>query len=274
MLQDFKIEDIIILALVILGLTGGIILSFTGYAPVVAAILLALVVSSAFFRFLGGVEGASLVTGSIKLGGTAAVFLIITWFVNDRLEQQARIEPNPETWVALNHQLGVPVAVEVNGRERVSLPRPNPLRDYQWHAKFSEQGLVLTSQQNDSFAVGYINFNALESLQLFNAIEDPSTLRFTDKLSAGQQNIELAPYRIILNVGQFDDGLSAFTLIDATTNQQKSGSLRNKASQIITLSGRHYLILVAAAVHNEEEKWVQFGFVELTTSLDRAKFIE
>ncbi len=277
-----KAEDPIIIALVALGILGGLVAQFMKFPPILVAVLVALGIASAIYRFLGGVAGASIATGSLRLGGTAAVFLAIAWFVNDNLVVQIEIQPNPATWLALDHQDGMPIPVSVGGVERVSVPRTDVLDNHQWSAKLQPDGLRLSSKASRAdgtaveerrFSFGQVSSSTLESLHLYNTLQ-AGILRFTGPLAAGEGGVNLAPYPLVLHVGDFGDGLSNYE-IDSGGASLK-GSLRNKAGEVLKIDRRHFLLMVTAADHAprtegsrvSREPWVQFGVVELMPRLD------
>lgn len=282
--MKLKPEDWVVITLVLIGLLGGLGAAYMKMQPVLVAVLLALGIAAAIFRFLGGVEGASLKTGTLRLGGSAAVFLIIAWFVNQNLVVQTEIKPSPETWLALDHQQGIPVSVSVAGVERIAVPDPDVLIDHEWKAKLRPQGLRLLSKAvktgeadaDDEFVLGHVASSTLQALHLFNTL-DPRTLRFTRPLNAGTQGIDLKPYPFVLNVGSFEDGLSSYELFSDST-KVAGGSLRNKDGEILHIGRQVFLLMTVAANHaphtlGEEDKepikpWVRFGFVELLPRLE------
>ena len=282
--MKLKPEDWVVITLVLIGLLGGLGAAYMKMQPVLVAVLLALGISAAIFRFLGGVEGASLKTGTLRLGGSAAVFLAIAWFVNENLVVQTEIKPSPETWLALDHQQGIPVSVSVAGVKRIAVPEPHLLIDHEWKAKLQPEGLRLFSKAvntgeaaaDDDFVLGHVPSSTLQSLYLFNTL-DPRTLRFTRPLNAGTQGVDLKPYPFVLNVGSFEDGLSSYELFSDAT-RVASGSLRNKDGEILHVGHRVFLLMTVAANHaphtlGEEDKepikpWVRFGFVELLPRLN------
>lgn len=279
-----KPEDWVVITLVLIGLLGGLGAAHMKIQPVLVAVLIALGIAAAIFRFLGGVEGASLTTGTLRLGGSAAVFLVIAWFVNENLVVQTEIRPSPETWLALDHQQGIPVSVSFAGVERVTLPEPDVLVGHEWKAKLLPEGLRLSSKSarigkaaaDDEFVLGHVPSSSLRSLDLFNTL-DPRTLRFTRPLNAGTQGVDLKPYPFVLNVGSFEDGLSSYELFSDAI-KVAGGSLRNKDGEILHIGRRVFLLMTVAANHapqtaDEENKepirpWVRFGFVELLPSLE------
>ena len=277
----FRTEDWVVVALFILSVPGGFVAAYMNFQPILVAVLVAFGIAAAIFRFLGGVEGASIKTGSLRLSGSAAVFLAITLVVNGNLVAQSEIQPNPATWLALSHQEGIPVSVTVDGVERVPVPEPNVLYNRAWDAELQPDGLRLSSSRtgytaadNNEFAFGYVPSSALQSLHLFNKLDpDPGTFRFTESLTAGKRGVSLYPYALVLNVGRFDDGLSSYEIVsDGTTH---SGSLRNKAGEVFHIGEQHFLLMVIAANHapdtEDVKPWVRFCLVEIKPQLETSR---
>lgn len=59
-----------------------------GHPAVLVACCVSLTVASIIYSFLGGVDSNSVKIRAIKLGGSAAVFAILAYFINGRLESQ------------------------------------------------------------------------------------------------------------------------------------------------------------------------------------------
>lgn len=275
----FRSEDWVVVALVIVGVPGGLFAAYMKLQPILVAVLVAFGIAAAIFRFLGGVEGASIKTGSLRLSGSAAVFLAITWVINGNLVVQSEIQPNPATWLALSHQEGIPVSVTVDGVERVPVPESNVLDNHAWDAELQRDGLRLSSKtaetgntatDNNEFTFGYVASSTLQSLHLFNTF-DHGPFRFTGQLTAGTSGLSLRPYPFVLNVGRFEDELSSYEIVlDGTS--VASGSLRNKTGDALHIGEQHFLLMVTAANHAPDGKdvkpWVRFGIVELRPQLE------
>jgi hypothetical protein len=89
--NDFKV----VIAAVIGGFAGGILAVIYHLPPLVISILIVTGVVSLVYGFLGGIEGASLTVGALKLGGTMAALVGFTMLFNNELLRQ--LPPLPIT---------------------------------------------------------------------------------------------------------------------------------------------------------------------------------
>ena len=104
------------------------------------AFCMGLVATALLYRFFGGVEGSTFTVATFKASGSAAVFVFVTWFVNDKLvEQNPIIDPAPSSWVAINRN-GAPTAVTIGG-ELYSQDVSTFLSGVVWDAKL-ESGMI------------------------------------------------------------------------------------------------------------------------------------
>jgi hypothetical protein len=86
---QFRSDDIIIVFFALLGIIGSVVLYQTTSAPpIIVSFFLATGVSSLVYRYLGGIQGASITWGAVKLTGTAAALVGIALGVNKYLEVQ------------------------------------------------------------------------------------------------------------------------------------------------------------------------------------------
>jgi len=94
--RQLSSEDSLVVIFVLLGLLGSVILYRTNNAPIIVSFFLATGVSALVYRFLGGIEDATLVLGALKIGGTMAALVGIAIFVNQHLEVQEHVVLPPE----------------------------------------------------------------------------------------------------------------------------------------------------------------------------------
>jgi hypothetical protein len=89
-----KLEDLVLIAAVVLGLLIALYLSYASavrgehYPPTLIATFLAIGVAALIYRFMGGLVGTEFKVGLLTLGGSAAFFVGIIWFVGDRLQKE------------------------------------------------------------------------------------------------------------------------------------------------------------------------------------------
>lgn len=118
-------EDWVLIVAVVLGLLIALYLSYAlvvqneHYPPTLIATFLAVGVAALIYRFMGGLVGTEFKFGLLTLGGSAAFFVGIIWFVGNRLREEislyasaqpylsqiANLQQQHDQAVALNQQL-------------------------------------------------------------------------------------------------------------------------------------------------------------------------
>ncbi len=276
-------EDVVVIALVVLGIPGALLAQHLQFKPILVAVVLSLGVAAAIYRFLGGIQGASITTGSVRLGGTAAAFLVFTYFVDDKLVQQTTIDPSPGSLLVLDLNTGKPVPVSVDGVTRVQIPKSDAMENHPWSAGLQPRGLLLSTRVergsdeaagDEEFSFGHVPVNTLRTLQLFNRLS-PKDFLYTEALSAQAKSVSLSPHPFVLDVGSFEGGYCQYR-ISSNGSPVAQGALLNKAGDIFEFDGNHFLLMVTQADHdpqgtgNEDPRapWVQFGIVQLELALD------
>jgi hypothetical protein len=87
--RELRWDDIIIVIFALLGFIGSVVLYRTASAPPpIIAFFLAMGVASLVYRFLGGLEKAELVWGTLKITGTMAALIGIAVYVNSEIKAQ------------------------------------------------------------------------------------------------------------------------------------------------------------------------------------------
>lgn len=88
------IEDLVLTAAIVLGLLIALYLSYAlvvqgeHYPPTLITTFLAIGVAALIYRFMGGLVGTEFKAGLLTLGGSAAFFAGMIWFVGDRLRDE------------------------------------------------------------------------------------------------------------------------------------------------------------------------------------------
>jgi hypothetical protein len=99
--SKWKIDDTVVLFFCVFGFGGGIVAGKLGLPPIVGALLLATGVAALIYRFLGGIADSTFTVGALKLTGTAAFLVGMTWYLNGQLESQlAKAQDAAEALVA------------------------------------------------------------------------------------------------------------------------------------------------------------------------------
>jgi hypothetical protein len=88
MTTNWQADDTVVLLFCLLGFGGGVAAPKMGCSPIVEALLLATGVAVPIYRFLGGIGDSSFTMGALKLTGTAAFLVGMTWFVDSKLVEE------------------------------------------------------------------------------------------------------------------------------------------------------------------------------------------
>lgn len=99
--RAWSADDMVVVAFALLGFGGGVLLPLKfNIPPITTSFLLATGIAALAYRFLGGMQGASMAVGTLKLGGALAALVGIAMFINSTLVSQVRLPPPPyQVWV-------------------------------------------------------------------------------------------------------------------------------------------------------------------------------
>lgn len=87
--RELRWDDIIIVIFALLGFVGSVVLYRTASAPTpIISFFLATGVASLVYRFLGGLDRAEFVWGTLRVGGTMAALVGIAVYVNGEMKAQ------------------------------------------------------------------------------------------------------------------------------------------------------------------------------------------
>ena len=95
--RNWYVDEIVVAAFAIFGVAGAVFLPLRyPIPPITTSFLLATGLAALAYRFLGGIPGASVTVGALKLGGALAALVGIALIVNNALSRQL---PQPhEVW--------------------------------------------------------------------------------------------------------------------------------------------------------------------------------
>jgi len=89
--RHWYIDEIVVAAFAFFGLAGGVLLPLHyTVPPITTSFLLATGLAALAYKYLGGIEGASLTIGALKLGGSLAALVGIALLINQTLARQSR----------------------------------------------------------------------------------------------------------------------------------------------------------------------------------------
>jgi hypothetical protein len=88
--RHWYVDEIVVAAFAFLGIAGGVFLPLNyPVPPITASFLLATGLAALAYRYLGGIQGASMTVGALKLGGSLAALVGIALLINQTLAKQA-----------------------------------------------------------------------------------------------------------------------------------------------------------------------------------------
>jgi hypothetical protein len=93
--RPWFIDDIVVIVFALFGFAGGVFLPHTmQMPPITTSFLLATGMAALVYRFLGGIQGASLTVGSLKLGGGLAALVGIAMLINHAMVAETTPPPS------------------------------------------------------------------------------------------------------------------------------------------------------------------------------------
>ncbi len=278
-------ENKVILATILLGFIGGVLLFFMKVPPVFMAIFLGSGIAALVYRFLGGTADASFVMGTLKLSGSIAILLGSAYYINDQLEKQLKPDsdskpvtftPRSNTWVAIDRASGEFLEIKVNETEQVlAKPTNNPLKNTPLKLKANGNKIWIHPEADDQFYYGQIEKTELKALNLYNSILSSGNYIVTDRLNINKQ-ADLTPLPFLIKTTAYTNEYSHFQLIDPTTKEVKHTSqLYRRQFQLALIEGKNYLIGVVEVNHspkiegdpNSLEPYAKFVVAEIVAEL-------
>lgn len=291
-------EDKIIIWIITLGIAIGLFLYIGGNvsgaikpSPVLVSVFIAIGFSAAIYRFLGGLSNSGMNIGPAKLAGTAAAFLAITWFLNQRLEKQwvsisgpiatARFSIVPEQWLAMDKLSGKPVQVDFMLNDSVVHRQPAEVPDFGNRPLYLERPTadnsdfafsIKAGNGDESLLLGGINTGELTKNKLFQSFSKDNGILFTSDPVAPGQQIDIAPeLPFLIRTGVFSQNLTRFALVDRSSREILTQSyIQLRGGKIFEVGDRLFLILITQVDHTRSEadggQYAKFGVIELKPS--------
>ena len=161
-----KIEDVVLISLIIVGIGLGILFFKTGDKDL-SPILFSIALASILYRFLGGIGNKdSFSLGALKLGGSAAVlmgfifFLDQVAFIPSRENFELSVSPD-ENWVPLDLGTGEVKDVVISNGTGEEKKFPGPAQDLQkrknhrYKVSGQKDRFFVTLSSNPADTIGY-----------------------------------------------------------------------------------------------------------------------
>lgn len=80
-----KLEDRVLIALIVTGIAGGIVFYFIDGAKFLSAVFLSIALSAIVYKYLGGITETNFKIGLFKVTGSAAFMIGCIWFLNTQI---------------------------------------------------------------------------------------------------------------------------------------------------------------------------------------------
>lgn len=247
--------------------------------PIMVSVFLGTGIASLVYHLLGGIQGAKLYVGILKVSGPAALLLGSTFFINSYLEKQTTYDlstiftPTAGTWFALDKRKGIPIQVKIKGTKGV-IKEPaedifanNPLNVFQIGNTFR-----VVTEAEPNFILGNLSVEDLQKLNLFNSIEK-QLIDFivTERLPPNTPNIDLDPLPLELSTKNYGGEYSRYTLMDESGKTLHDGAIYRRQAEIVGVQDRYYLVAVTEVNHEAKEdrnKYAKFAIGEIVISIE------
>ena len=262
-LKKFEKSETWILSVLIFFFFGIAAVSYFLKLPnIFVAVCLTTSIVALIYRFLGGIEGASIKWKGINLVGAAAVIASGTWGVNYYLDRQRpAVIPSPESWIAIDEsgQL-IPVTI---GENIYPPDTTHFLTRASWYV--TDDGSEELWITNGTYKLAKLDPESLEEIGFFNWIEMGEEIRYTDRMTAGTEANLWPPLSLKIRATAFRDEFNSFEVLDQNDTIISQGTLRTRHFEIIEHGGNHYIIMVRGAVHNDpkNEPWASFAVMQV-----------
>lgn len=244
--------------------------------PPIISIFLGIAVSALLYRFLGGVHDASFTIGALKVTGTAAILIFVSWWSNEELKEfipkindeskvfkiSKDITPKPKTWYAVNKNDGLPIELEFPVfKEKHSPPLINELNNLRKNRNINlvenNNTIYAVIKNGSSYILGQVPINEVNNLGFskFHGID-----------------IQLKPYRVVefsssqridintnlpftIETRGFSENYTRFALISKNANVKTiEDSILLRGAKVYFYKEKYYLISVIQVNHETEKR--------------------
>ena len=279
-------EDRIIVGAIVFGFGAPVVLAvldaLTGLQlpPVYYGMCLGTGIAALVYRFLGGISDVTTVIGGVKLTGVIGALVGTGLLVNSQWERQtepgaeafAAFDPPAAQWYAVGRSDGQPFVVRLpaTGDSIPPLSAEGLARFDLFIDTSRVRGgeAVVVRGEGPGAAVGRLRLRELAKVGAFNAFGPANELFLSERFVQNtEQDTRLFPFR--LRVGRVFVPTEYALVAPENGRVLASGKLSNKASEVQVVDGRHYLVALVEADHNQgEQSWSRFAVVALQPALD------
>ena len=256
-------------------------------SPILISVFIGMGIAAVIYHFLGGLREASVNLGRIKLAGSVAAFLAVSYFLNRELVKQQpqqmiftskNLTFTPENWFPVDKKSGEPITLKIASLDSIITIEPYkpsfPKRDLVLNKRNGESGnypflvkQVLDNQ--DTIILGGLSENQLLKNKLFKGVTEKNDYLFTTRGVAPNQEVDIAPeLPFFLRTSEYSQELSRFGLMDRVTRKLiVASSIYRRGGKIIECQGRSFLILVTEVDHQRSDAeggpYAKFAVLEL-----------
>lgn len=285
-------ENKVILIAILTGFIGSIVLFFLKLPPIVISIFLGTGIAALVYRFLGGIDGASMVMGTIKLSGSIAALLASAYFINGELIKQTATKtddsesnnmpaeisftPQRSSWMAIDKTNGSPVDVKINETgKHLPTPSGSALKNNRLVMKKNGNRFLVMPESDSTFYLGNIAISELNEAGFFDNLSKTENFVVTDRLTLMAENT-LTPIPFKIKTTGFANDFSQFQLVENGSGDIALESQIYRRSYIIEqVKNKIYLIWVVEVSHKAKDPddpesfgpYAKFAITELAFSL-------
>ena len=270
-----RFENMVILAALLLGFLGSIMLYYFDAKPIMVAIFLGTGISSLVYRFLGGTSGNSMQIGAMKFTGTVAVLIGSAWFINQQLyyqQKEVTFEPPSSKWMAFDTR-GEPVDFMVKGTDqKIKNPEINPWMNLSMLLKRRQDGkFEVTTSGTKPFQHGVLENNTMYNAGLFTEIKKSDRYIVSPRLPPFSAVFDFDPIPLKIATKKYSGDYSRHDLLDKNDSIICTGSIYRKRFEIIELEKRVYFLGVVEVNHEfaqPDSMYAKFAIAELIMSIN------
>ncbi|WP_096085058.1 hypothetical protein [Agaribacterium haliotis] len=285
-------EDIVIIVAIVLTLLMTPLLTALWFLekpilipPPVISVFLGIAVSALLYRFLGGIDKASFTLGALKVTGSAAILIGLSWWLNGELEKylpqpspaypkfnlSSDVNPNAESWYAVDTDTGRPVHLEFKSHQQAH-PAPseaqlNALRKSRHLSLTEQKGSLLVVSKDSQRIVGQLANEEISKLGYHNGVDIKLKPYRVESFGATQEIDFSVHLPFTVSTNGFSENYTRFSIkskLDGRTLLEDAILLRG--AKIFKHSDKYYLISVIQLNHAPEdvEPYAKFYIAEIS----------
>lgn len=240
--------------------------------PPIISIFLGIAVSSLLYRFLGGVQNATLTVGAFKVAGAAAVLIFVAMWSNEQLKEfvprpgkenipfdiSKHVIPEKDSWFAVDRLTGTPVSLAFPNSNQMHSPPSrqeiNALRKERSIELKEVSGEITAYINNGAESVlGHIQPSEMNDVGYFRDYSVEFFPYRVEEFSSSQREDVSAELPFLVETKGFSENYTRFSLVSKTSGKEiYDGAILLRGAEVVKVEGRYYLISVVQVNHNPE----------------------